>query len=201
MYIISTAVFITSCVLPDFAGAFHFRDLRHRELKCFSSRFFGGSELKLGLLTNLEPISSQLSTIIFERAIDSAIEYFEINNKVIQEWFENFLLTMIPHDGYEQDMLNTLIDSEAVLIEHEVTAKTSTEVSMKVSYLYVYMYVCVSIYVYMPIYMYIYTYIYAYIYTYIFIYIYVHICICIYTYICIYIFMYTGLYIWIHICI
>eukprot|EP00596_Hydrurales_sp_CCMP1899_P009572 CAMPEP_0119050486 /NCGR_PEP_ID=MMETSP1177-20130426/70235_1 /TAXON_ID=2985 /ORGANISM="Ochromonas sp, Strain CCMP1899" /LENGTH=165 /DNA_ID=CAMNT_0007028947 /DNA_START=210 /DNA_END=703 /DNA_ORIENTATION=- len=41
---------------------------------------------------------------------------------------------MTPHDGYEQDVLNTLIDSEAVLIEHEVIAKTSTEVSMKVSH-------------------------------------------------------------------
>lgn len=141
MFIIHVAAFITFCLIPDFARAFYFKSLRpSSELKCFSSRFYGGAELKLGQFTNQEPISSQLSTIIFERAIDSAIEYFEINNKVSQEWFETFLLNNAPHVGkddssyvYEQDVLNKLIDSDAILIEHEVTAQTSTEVSMKVS--------------------------------------------------------------------
>lgn len=136
MYIIQITAFITLCLIPNFARAFYFKSLRpSSELKCFSSRFYGGAELKLGQFTNQEPISSQLSTIIFERAIDSAIEHFEFD-KVSQEWFETFLLNNAPHVGkddssyvYEQDVLNKLIDSDAILIEHEVT---STEVSMKV---------------------------------------------------------------------
>lgn len=143
MHVISPTTFITLCTLLEFSKALYFGALkRSRVTTCFSSRYYGGSELKLGQFIGDKPISNQLSTVIFERAIDSAIDHLEENDKVKKEWFENFLLDIAPRDdkndsnddGYEQDVMNKLIDSDAILIEHEVTSQTNTEVSIKVSH-------------------------------------------------------------------